>query len=232
VRQAAKVHQFLPRDIERVCKTLSCTRAQLAGKLGVSRACVSRWEKGLRAPQSGDAARLRAWLGRDTGTAIDVFDLRAKLGMTQRVFGAQFGVSRQQVQKWETGKATPHRSQLDKLVKLVEASATVPAPLTISRPEMLTVSGAAAYSGITEKTIRKAVKDGRLAYTVDTSPGPWPRSGRYLIRCADVDEFKVSAYDPHFRKGRWLRDDQPQERTGAVVPFRASDVNSPTDSNL
>jgi DNA-binding transcriptional regulator YiaG len=225
VRQAANVHQFLPGDIDRVCKTLSCTRAQLAGKLGVSRACVSRWEKGLRAPQRGDAARLRAWLGKDVGTPVDVFDLRTKLGMTQRVFGAQFGVSRQQIQKWETGKATPHRSQLDKLMKLVAAAATIPAPLTVSRPEMLTVSGAVAYSGITEKTIRKAVKDGRLAYTVDTSPGPWPRSGRYLIRRADLDEFKMTSYDPHFRKGRWMRAGHAGERTGEVVSFRASGVS-------
>jgi transcriptional regulator with XRE-family HTH domain len=81
---------------------------------------VSRWEKGLRAPQAGDAARLRGWLGEDTSTIVDVFDLRAEVGMTQRVFGAQFGVSRQQVQKWESGKATPRRSHLDKLVKLGE----------------------------------------------------------------------------------------------------------------
>jgi transcriptional regulator with XRE-family HTH domain len=135
------------------------------------RACVSRWEKGLRSPQSCDAARLRGWLGKDAGAPLDVFDLRAKLGTPQRVFGARFGVSRQQIQKWETGKATPHRSQLDKLVKLVAAAATVPTPLTISRPQILTVSGAVAFSCITEKTIRKTVKDGRLAYTVDPSPG-------------------------------------------------------------
>jgi len=92
--------------------------------------------------------------------------------MTRRVFGAQFGVSRQQVQKWESGKATPQRSHLDKLVKLAGAAATVRAPLASSHPEMLTVSGGAACSGITEKTIRNAIKDGRLAYTVDTSPGP------------------------------------------------------------
>ena len=36
---------------------------------------------------------------------------------------------------------------------------------------------AATHSGITERTIRKAVNDGRLAYAVDTSPGPWPRQG-------------------------------------------------------
>jgi DNA-binding transcriptional regulator YiaG len=219
VKQAAKVHQFQPYDIERVCKMLSCSRAQLAGKLGVSRACVCRWEKGLRAPQSGDAARLRAWLGKDADTVVDVFDLRAKLGMTQRVFGAQFGVSRQQVQKWESGKAMPHRSQLDKLVKLAASTATIRAPLVTSHPDMLTVSGAAAYSSITAKTIRKALKDGRLAYTVDTSPGPWPRQGRYLIGRSDLEAFKVNGYDPYFKKGRWIRAREGQEAAGGVLAF-------------
>ncbi|HMB82151.1 MAG TPA: helix-turn-helix domain-containing protein [Vicinamibacterales bacterium] len=213
------MYQFQPDDIERVCETLSCSRAQLARTLGVSRACVSRWEKGLRAPQGGDAARLRTMVGKHEGPAIDVFDLRAKLGMTQRVFGAQFGVSRQQVQKWESGAAVPHRSHLDKLVKLVAASATVPAPLTISRPDMLTVGAAAAYSGITEKTIRKAVKDGRLAHTVDTSPGPWPRQGRYLIRRSDLEEFKTNRYDPFFKKGRWLQGNHEPGATPAILAF-------------
>ena len=142
MRRGARVHRFQPHDIERVCQTLSCSRSQLATKLGVSRACVSRWEKGLRAPQDGDAARLRGWLGEDTSTIVDVVDLRATVGMTQAVFGAQFGVSRQQVQKWESGKATPQRSHLDKLVKLASAAVTIRAPLAISNPEMLTVSGA------------------------------------------------------------------------------------------
>ena len=217
MRHAAKVHQFQPRDIERVCKTLSCSRAQLAGTLGVSRACVSRWEKGLRAPQGGDAARLRAMVGEHTGPAIDVFDLRAKLGMTQRVFGARFGVSRQQVQKWESGTAVPHRNHLDKLVKLA-ATATAPSP-PASHPEMLTVSGAATFTNITEKTIRKAVKEGRLPYTVDTSPGPWPRSGRYLIKRADLEFFKMNAYDPYFKKGRWARGNHKQEPDASVVAF-------------
>ena len=187
------VHQFQSTDINRLCKVLNCSRAQLAGRLGVTRGCVSQWEKGKRIPQPADAARLRQLLGEPVGNAVNVFDLRQKLGMTQCVFGAQFGVSRQQVQKWESGKAMPHRNQLDKLVKLAGAATMVRAPLVISDPEMLTVSGAAAYSGITDKTIRKALKDGRLASTVDTSPGPWPRQGRYLIRCADVEFFKVNA---------------------------------------
>lgn len=222
MERRSTVHQFQSADIDRLCKVLSCSRAQLAGRLGVTRACVSQWESGKRVPQQADAARLRQLLGEPVGNAVNVFELRQKLAMTQRVFGSQFGVSRQQVQKWESGAAVPHRSHLDKLVKLVAASATVPAALTISRPDVLTVSAAAAYVGITEKTIRKAVKDGRLAYTLDTSPGPWPRSGRYLIRRTDVDDFKASSYNPYFRKGRWLRADQPQGRTRALVPFRAS----------
>ena len=164
MERRAKVYQFQPRDIERVCKALNSSRAQLANRLGVSRACVSRWERGLRAPQGGDAARLRALVGEHAGPAVDVFDLRAKLGMTQRVFGAQFGVSRQQVQKWESGTAVPHRTHLDKLVKLA-ATPRAPTP-PVSHPDMLTVSGAATFTNITEKTIRKAVKEGRLPYNV------------------------------------------------------------------
>ena len=145
-------------------------------------------------------------VGDYTGPAIDVFDLRAKLSMTQRVFGAQFGVSRQQVQKWERGAAVPHRSHLDKLVKLAtRATARTP---PVAQPDMLTVSDAATFANITEKTIRKAVKEGRLPYTVDTSPGPWPRSGRYMITRADLEAFKLNAYDPCFRKGRWTRGTQ------------------------
>ena len=206
MRPAAKVYQFQPSDIVRVCKTLSCSRAQLARTLGVSRACVSRWEKGLRAPQGGDAARLRTMLGKHEGPAIDVFDLRAKLAMTQRVFGAQFGVSRQQVQKWENGAAVPRRNHLDKLVKLAAKATTRTLP--VAKADLLTVSGAATFAHITEKTIRKAVKEGRLPYTVDTSPGPWPRSGRYMIKPADVEAFKLNGYDPCFRKGRWTRGSQ------------------------
>jgi hypothetical protein len=106
------------------------------------------------------------------------------------------------------------------LVKRAGAAATVRAPLASSSPEMLTVSGGAACSGITEKTIRKAIKDGRLAYTVDTSPGPWPRQGRYLIRRSDLEFFKMNSYDPYFKKGRWVRARHEQKLTlGSVVAF-------------
>jgi DNA-binding transcriptional regulator YiaG len=218
VRSRVSVHPFDPRDIERACKALDCSRAQLAKRLGVSRACVSRWEKGLRAPQRGDGARLRTLLGESLVPGVNVFALRKKLGMTQRVFSAQFKVSRQQVQKWESGAAWPHRRQLEKLVKLWEVAKTP--PLTGPRADMLTVSAAAVYSGITEKTLRKAIKGGRLPYTVDTSPGPWPKSGRYLLRQADLDDFRLNRYDPYFKKGRWGRAGEEKAFMPALVlPF-------------
>ena len=145
-------------------------------------------------------------VGGHVGPAIDVFDLRTKLSMTQRVFGAQFGVSRQQVQKWESGTVVPHRNHLDKLVKLAARATTRIPP--VAQPDLLTVTGAATFANITEKTIRKAVKEGRLPYTVDTSPGPWPKTGRYMIKPADVEAFKLNTYDPCFRKGRWTRETQ------------------------
>jgi DNA-binding transcriptional regulator YiaG len=232
VERRSTVHQFQSTDINRLCKVLNCSRAQLAGRLGVTRACVSQWEKGKRIPQQADAERLRQLLGEPVGNAVNVFELRQKLGMTQRVFGAQFGVSRQQVQKWESGKAIPHRSQLDRLVKLAGAAVTVRAPLVISDPEMLTVSGAAAYSSITEKTIRKALKHGRLAYTVDTSPGPWPRQGRFLIRRSDLEGFKRNTYDPYFKKGRWVRAGHEQKLTmGSVLAFTGSDAVDRTEGD-
>ena len=203
MERGATVHQFHAADIDRLCKVLNCSRAQLAARLSVTRACVSQWAKGRREPQQADAARLRQLLGQPVGNAVNVFELRQKLVMTQRVFGAQFGVSRQQVQKWESGAAVPRRNHLAKLLKLA-ATATAHAP-QIAQADLLTVSGAATFAHITEKTIRKAVKEGRLPHTVDTSPGPWPRSGRYMIKPADVEAFKLNAYDPCFRKGRWTR---------------------------
>jgi DNA-binding transcriptional regulator YiaG len=217
VERRSTVHQFQSADIDRLCKVLSCSRAQLAGRLGVTRACVSQWESGRRVPQQADAARLRQLLGEPVGNAVNVFELRQKLAMTQRVFGAQFGVSRQQVQKWESGAAVPRRTHLAKLLRFAaKATAHVPAA---AQADLLTVSGAATFAHITEKTIRKAVKEGRLPYTVDTSPGPWPRSGRYMIKPADVEAFKLNGYDPCFRKGRWLRGDREPNATPTVLPF-------------
>jgi DNA-binding transcriptional regulator YiaG len=142
VEQDRAVYQFQAGDIDRLCKALNCSRAGLARQLGVSRACVSQWEKGKRA----DAARVRQLLGEQLGAGVDVFELRKKLGMTQRVFGAQFEMSRQQVQKWEAGAAWPRRRHLEKLMKLAHVTTT---PIqSVPATDVLTVSGAATYAGI------------------------------------------------------------------------------------
>jgi transcriptional regulator with XRE-family HTH domain len=156
-------------------------------------------------------------MGEAIAPGVDVFELRTRLRMTQRVFGAQFGVSRQQAQKWEAGTAWPHRRQLEKLLKLAEAT-TMPVAVAAGA-DMLTVSAAATHSGITGKTLHKAIKEGRLPFTVDTSPGPWPKSGRYLIGRADVDAFKLNRYDPCFRKGRRMQTNGGKPSDNVVVRF-------------
>ena len=78
-----------------------------------------------------------ALLGESLAPGVNVFALRKKLGMTQRVFGAQFKVSRQQVQKRESGAAWSHRRQLERLVKLSEVATT--GLLTGPRADMLTI---------------------------------------------------------------------------------------------
>jgi hypothetical protein len=82
------------------------------------------------------------------------------------------------VGEWQ-GDATP--TQLDNLVKLAAATAVTRAPLSVVEVDMLAVSAAAAVSGITEKTIRKALKDGCLPFTVDTLPGPWPKQTEQVL---------------------------------------------------
>jgi Helix-turn-helix domain len=120
------------------------------------------------------------------------------------------------------GDATPHPTRQTRETRSSGGGATR-APLSVVERDMLTVSAAAAISGITEKTIRKALKDGRLACTVDTSPGPWPKQGRYLIRRADVDAFKTNGYDPCFRKGRFAGKRLEQTARGnEIVAFSDS----------
>ena len=83
-------------------------------------------------PARSATRRHRAFERDTSARGVDVFALRSKLGMTQRVFGAQFGVSRHQVQKWESGAAWPRRRQLEKLVKLSEVATSAFAEITDS----------------------------------------------------------------------------------------------------
>jgi hypothetical protein len=65
-----------------------------------------------------------------------------------------------------------------------------------------------------------------MLYTVDTSHGPWFKSGRFLIRRADVAGFKANRYDPYFRKGRWARDRSRAGPVGSVVSVPIMNVLS------
>ena len=51
-----------------------------------------------------------------------IYQLRSKANMTQEQFGNLFGVSRQSVQKWETGEATPDIEKLIKICKQFDVS--------------------------------------------------------------------------------------------------------------
>jgi hypothetical protein len=137
------------------------------------------------------------------------------------------------VQKWETGAATPRRRQLEKLVRLAESTASAP-PIAPNDPDLFTIAVAARHSGISEKTLRQAVKQGRLPHTVDTSPGPWPRCGRFLLRRADLHAFKLNDYDPYFRKGRWLRVSNPPAvvEPDVVVASNGSDASEKVEQSV
>ena len=118
--------------------------------------------------------RLSAMLGEQTGHAVDVFELRQKLAMTQRVFGAQFGVSRQQVQKWESGKLC--RSGASSIISEARGrvgNGSCRASHDFSHPECSLSARRRRISGSPKKrSARPSKTDGSL--TRDTSPGPWP----------------------------------------------------------
>jgi hypothetical protein len=84
------------------------------------------------------------------------------------------------------------------------------------------------YLHVAEKTIRNAIKDGRLAYVRDTMPGPWPKDGRYQVTRTDLDAFKINGYDPYFKKGRWVRGNHEEESAAAVLEFPGPASDDPS----
>ncbi len=106
--------------------TAGLTMTQLARKVGVGPATVSRWENGVRLPAARYCPRLAAALGLtldDLSEAITsdagrrkpglhlpgLGDLRRSRGMTQREVGRAVGVGSAAVAKWEGGRArVPH----------------------------------------------------------------------------------------------------------------------------
>ena len=84
---------------------------------------------------------------------------------------------------------------------------------------MLTVSGAAAHSSITEKTIRKALEGWQTRLHGGYVARSVAEAGRGLIRRSDLEAFKANGYDPYFEKGRGMRGSHAQEAAVAVLEF-------------
>jgi DNA-binding transcriptional regulator YiaG len=228
VARGIRTPQVWPNDIAKICGRMQCSRSQLAERLGVSKASVSRWEKRIRSPRGKDADRLRELLGEQAAPVLDVMALRLSLKLTQRDFGKHFNVSRQQVAKWEQGAVEPRAQHFETMVKLATTVASMEdRPTPVRNADLLTVIAAATYLHVAEKTIRNAIKDGRLVYVRDTMPGPWPKNGRYLMARTDLDAFKTGGYDPCFKKGRRVRGHRELESAPAVLAFRVPDLQDP-----
>jgi DNA-binding transcriptional regulator YiaG len=223
-----------PQDIRAVRQRLGCSQTEFGALFQVSQPAVACWERGMKKPHGRHTQRL-AELAlehlRDGPifTPANLVALRHRLKETQRDFGKHFGVSRQTVANWEDGLRKPHPSQLKVFAKLATQITSLPdGPFPVRKTDLLTVAESAAYLRVAEKTIRNAIKDGRLAYVRDSMPGPWPKDGRYQMTRVDLDAFKMKGYDPHFKKGRWVRGSQEGEPAAAVLAFPGLELEDPT----
>jgi DNA-binding transcriptional regulator YiaG len=175
----------------------------------VSQPAVACWERGTKRPQGQHAQRL-AELAlehlRDgpAFTPANLVALRRRLNETQRYFGQRIGVSRQTVANWEDRLRKPNPSQLKVFANLAtKVTSMADGPITVRKTDLLTVAESAAYLHIAEKTIRNAIKDGRLAYVRDKMPGPWPKDDVDRIRrCSFVRRASCRS-----RRLLWLRFD-------------------------
>jgi excisionase family DNA binding protein len=224
-----------PGDIRAVRQQLGYSQTEFGALLGVSQPAVAGWEQGTKKPQAKNAQRLAEFVREHLRDGLPVFTpanlvaLRRQLKETQHDFGKHFGVSRQTVANWEGASRKPHPSQLKVFAKLATEVRNVADGATpIRKTDGITVAESATYLHVAEKTIRNAIKDGRLPHIRDTMPGPWPKHGRYLITRGDLDAFKMKGYDPHFKKGRWVRGNHRQESAAAVLAFPGPDLDDPT----
>ncbi len=225
-----------PEDIRAVRRRLGYSQTEFGALFRVSQPAIAGWERGTKKPQGRRAQRLAELTRECLRDGVPVFTpanlvtLRRHLNETQRDFGKRFGVSRQTVANWEDGARKPHPSQLKVFVKLATriTGTAADGPIPVRKTDQLTVAEAAAYLHVAEKTIRNAIKDGRLAFMRDTMPGPWPKDGRYQLTRADLDAFKTKGYDPHFKNGRWVRAKHMHEPATAVLAFPGPDVEDPT----
>ena len=91
------------------------SRAQLAGRVGVTEATVKSWETGARAPKPTTQVRLAQALGLrfddlevpGPADADDLRRLRESLGWTQREAAERLGLERSVLKRVETGEELP-----------------------------------------------------------------------------------------------------------------------------
>lgn len=132
-----------PTEIKRIRSKLDLTQAELAELLGVSSAAVTSWETGKTQPSRANRKALLelaetekvvvdAKLGRqqlvgvepDSAAATDVLSpdriraIRKQAGMSQRELAAELDVSINTISNWETGRTSPRRKSMEKLLAM------------------------------------------------------------------------------------------------------------------
>jgi DNA-binding transcriptional regulator YiaG len=223
-----------PEDIRAVRHQVGYSQAESGALFRVSQPAVAAWERGTKKPQGRHVKRLAELVrehlrdGVPLFTAANLVTLRRQLNETQRDFGSHFDVSRQTIANWESGTRKPHPSYVKVFAKLATTiKSRADGPTTIRKTDLFTVAQSAVYLHVAEKTIRNAIKDGRLAYVRDAMPGPCPNDWRYQMTRADLDAFKIGGYDPYFKKGRSLRWNREQEPVAAVLAFPGPELDDP-----
>lgn len=126
-------------EIRRLREGFGLTQGQLAALIGVSDATVTSWETGQTTPNRQNRRKLaairskpRAELEQELEQAglaggaqaelspDDIRETREKAGLTQRELAERLGVSVNSVSNWETGRASPRRESMGKLVEMRE----------------------------------------------------------------------------------------------------------------
>lgn len=108
--------------------------------------------------------------------------LRASTKLSQRTFAARLGVPSESYRAWESGRRQPPKDLVSQAARIASVCGTqIPMPL----PHL------AAVLGISEMTLRNAIRSGRLR----TEDAPF-MSGRAVIRAtrSDGEDFLANRY--------------------------------------
>ena len=121
----------------------------------------------------------------------------------------------------------PHRGQLQKLVTLAAATAAGPA-IAVSRLDMLTVSNAAIYSGICEKTIRQGSQGRSTALHGGPIARPAAKDWTLLDQTQRSRRLQGQQLRPLLKKGRWARANPDPQAGIAVIAVPGTDGENST----